>query len=64
MSRAKSYAPSNTYDIPPLNKVKAIVKEEVVELLGKHKIKCGVVISTLEEDRDNASNRLTLVVYS
>ena len=56
MSRPKSCTPGNADDIPPSNKVKTMVKEEVVELLEKDKRKHNVVISNLEEDRDNASN--------
>ena len=56
MSRPKPCTPSNTDDIPPSNKVKAMVKEEVAELLEKDKRKCIVVISDLEVVRDNASN--------
>ena len=42
--------------IPPSNKVKVMVKEDVVELLEKDKRKCDVVISNLEEDHDTASD--------
>ena len=56
MSRPKSCTTSNTDDIPPSNKVKAMVKEEVVELFEKDKRKCNVVTSNLEEDHDNSSN--------
>ena len=55
-SRPKTCIPGNTDDIPPSNKVKAMVKEEVFELLEKDKRKCNVVISNLEVDRGNASN--------
>ena len=47
MSRPKSCTSSNTDDIPPSNKVKSTVKEEVVELLEKDKKQCNLVISNL-----------------
>ena len=56
MSRPKPCSPSNSDDIPPSNKVYAMVKEEVVELLENDKIKCNIFISNLEENRDNACN--------
>ena len=56
MSRPKLYITSNADDIPPSNKVKAMAKEDIVELLEKDKRKCNVVISNLEEDGDNACN--------
>ena len=55
MSRPKPCIPGNADDIPPSNKVTAMVKKEVDELLEKDKRKCNVVISNLEVDRDNAS---------
>ena len=61
MSRTKPYAPNNTNDVSLSNKVKAMVKEEVVELLEKDLRKCYIVISNLEEDHDNAS---TIYIYS
>ena len=56
MSRPKPCTLGNTDDIPPSNKVKAMVRADVVELLEKEKRKCNVVISYLEEDREYASN--------
>ena len=56
MSRPKPCTPSNADDFSPSNKVRAMVKEEVVDLLEKDKRKCNIVISNLEEDLDNACN--------
>ena len=55
-SRPKLCMLSNTDDVPASNKVQAMVKEEVAELLEKGKRKCNVVLSNLEEDCDIAGN--------
>ena len=47
MIRPRPCTPSNIDDIPSSNKVKAMVKEEFVELLEKDKRKHNVVISHL-----------------
>ena len=52
----KPCTPSNTDNIPPSKNVKAMFKEEVVELLKKDNTKCNIVISNVEEDNENASN--------
>ena len=56
MSRPQLCTPSNTDDIPPSNKVRAMVKEEVVELLEKGKRRCNIFLKNMEEDSDNACN--------
>ena len=63
MSRPKLYITSNTDDIPPPNKVKAMAKEDVFVLLEKDKRKCNVVISNLEEDHDNDESRAKSLVH-